>query len=457
MILNGFVYAAKSLKFVNPGNRDTLITRKININRLTLLYYQEVQVDNGKVNYQIESILLVPGDNVTIDNQTKNIVAQKGINNFIDRIISIPKECYPIMPPSQSGGTDERYRTISNLFESNKKSIEQSSLQPDYKEALNIVNLLIKYQLLCRIPFQGLSGERLQEREILNSNFLKDSKVINSLNVSIKQELFYQILCFDIYIKDKAAKFNDIWSIFDKVSPEIKKTEFYRDYLVSNVISAFNFYPGKLKDIQVKVTQVHSVNPVLDTLKPLLINLLLVRDDVKKAKENLLRFNGGKYSFILNDEMEAKYEHKSIKDLSNTFMYDIVGKKMSMQDAFKDQTTKLYLIDVWAQWCIPCIKEAKALNGMNSYLKGKSIRIISVSIDKESDRTLWKSRILDLKGRNDSDQYLLVDGDNSPFRTFFRIETIPRFILVDKTGKIVDDDFCKPSSPDFRSKLESNL
>ena len=44
---------------------------------------------------------------------------------------------------------------------------------------------------------------------------------------------------------------------------------------------------------------------------------------------------------------------------------------------------KVVLLDVWASWCAPCLKELPMLDGMARRLRSKGVEIVAVSVDQE--------------------------------------------------------------------------
>lgn len=118
-----------------------------------------------------------------------------------------------------------------------------------------------------------------------------------------------------------------------------------------------------------------------------------------------------------------------------------------------DLKGKYVYIDVWATWCGPCIKEIPALKRMEDEFNGKNIEFVSISIDKKKDYDKWKKMIVDkdLKGTQ-----LLADSDwKSSFVQDYSIKGIPRFILLDPQGNIVNANAPRPSNPSLKSLLES--
>ena len=55
----------------------------------------------------------------------------------------------------------------------------------------------------------------------------------------------------------------------------------------------------------------------------------------------------------------------------------------SPSDSFtpRDLSGKVYLIDFWATWCKPCIKELPAFEELNARYQDKGLKVVLVSLD----------------------------------------------------------------------------
>ncbi|AUS06707.1 TlpA family protein disulfide reductase [Pseudotamlana carrageenivorans] len=110
-----------------------------------------------------------------------------------------------------------------------------------------------------------------------------------------------------------------------------------------------------------------------------------------------------------------------------------------------DLKGKYVYIDVWATWCGPCKREIPFLKELEKTYHDKNIEFVSLSIDKVSDREKWKKMI---ETENLQGVQLLADNDwKSDFVKDYQIQGIPRFILVDTAGNIVDPNAPRPSDP----------
>ena len=135
-----------------------------------------------------------------------------------------------------------------------------------------------------------------------------------------------------------------------------------------------------------------------------------------------------------------------------TFAYkDVNGKEYK----FSDFKGKYLYIDVWATWCAPCKKEIPYINKLEKEFHGKDIQFVSISMDKRNDYDKWKKFV---KDEELTGVQLISESDfNTRIVKDYKINTIPRFLLFDKEGKIVDAKALRPSNPKLKIQLEKLL
>ena len=97
------------------------------------------------------------------------------------------------------------------------------------------------------------------------------------------------------------------------------------------------------------------------------------------------------------------------------------------------------LLDFWASWCGPCIKEIPELQKLNSK-HSERLQVISISVDE--NRAQWQDAITkyDLSHwthliANNNEEYYFAEQGNTALS--YGVEQIPCFILIDKNGTIV--------------------
>lgn len=133
------------------------------------------------------------------------------------------------------------------------------------------------------------------------------------------------------------------------------------------------------------------------------------------------------------------------------------GGKTSMADL----KGKYTYIDVWATWCGPCKAEIPALKELEKDYHDKKIQFLSMSIDDDRSHKgswelankNWKAMVADkeLGGI----QLFAPEGWKSKFITDYKINGIPRFILIDPDGNVVDASAPRPSDPEIRKIFDA--
>jgi thiol-disulfide isomerase/thioredoxin len=113
---------------------------------------------------------------------------------------------------------------------------------------------------------------------------------------------------------------------------------------------------------------------------------------------------------------------------------------------------KIVYIDLWATWCAPCIKEFGPLQNVVNEFKQKEFVSISICIDDTIER--WKNMI---QNKELEGIHLFIENEDHPFLEQYMVEGIPRFILIDRKGKIIDANAKRPSHPELIEQLENIL
>ena len=116
---------------------------------------------------------------------------------------------------------------------------------------------------------------------------------------------------------------------------------------------------------------------------------------------------------------------------------------------------KYIYINVWTTWCESCLEEFTSLQKIEKKYHQKNIAFISISIDDAKDRTKWKKMI---KDQNLGGIQLLA---NVHWKTHFvrtsKSKTVPRFIIVNPSGIVINTDARKPSDPKLIYELDKML
>ncbi|MFT4851521.1 MAG: thiol-disulfide isomerase/thioredoxin [Sediminicola sp.] len=131
------------------------------------------------------------------------------------------------------------------------------------------------------------------------------------------------------------------------------------------------------------------------------------------------------------------------------------------ETSINDLKGKYAYIDIWATWCGPCKAEIPSLKELEKDYHGKNIQFVSMSIDDDRShqgswdlaKQNWKAMVADkeLGGI----QIFAPNGWKTEFIEDYKIKGIPRFILIDPNGNIVDASAPRPSDPALRVMFDA--
>jgi len=109
---------------------------------------------------------------------------------------------------------------------------------------------------------------------------------------------------------------------------------------------------------------------------------------------------------------------------------------------------KPVLIDFWATWCVPCVKEMPLLKHLYGEYHKKGFEIVGVSLDRQED----KSKLIDFISENGLIWPQCFDGKvwQNEFAVRYAVNSAPTTFLLDEEGKLVGIDL-------ERDKLESEI
>lgn len=190
----------------------------------------------------------------------------------------------------------------------------------------------------------------------------------------------------------------------------------------------------KFAEIETELNKFYASKKGIDSLAitPFSSNVTRMLEGTKKYYANTI---------VLKQEMSGK-PSPTFTDYTN-----VDGSTTSLEDL----KGKYVYIDVWATWCGPCKAEIPSLKALEKEYHDKNITFVSLSVD--DDRTHggswdkakedWKTMVTDkeLGGI----QIMAPEGWKSQFVQDYKINGIPRFILIDPAGNVVDPSAPRPS------------
>ncbi len=127
----------------------------------------------------------------------------------------------------------------------------------------------------------------------------------------------------------------------------------------------------------------------------------------------------------------AQKEETSFKKegLENV-MVTTENKPITFAEILKKYEGKTIVIDVWASWCSDCVKGMPKVKELQE--KNPEVTFLFISMDKSYESWLKGIEKYEVRGEH----YLTTDGMKGVFGKSIDLDWIPRYMVVDKKGKI---------------------
>ena len=157
-------------------------------------------------------------------------------------------------------------------------------------------------------------------------------------------------------------------------------------------------------------------------------------------------------------EVEKAYEEKmadpaTVKAGSPMPTYpmkDVNGKEYSFSD-FKGQYV---LVDFWYTGCAPCRAEMPYFDKIAHEFDGKGIKFVSLSVDTGDELyAAWEKMMREKPADPAVLDVNLPEGFKSPLLSELGIHGVPRLMLLDPEGNIVEANAKRPSDPKLRQQI----
>ncbi len=104
---------------------------------------------------------------------------------------------------------------------------------------------------------------------------------------------------------------------------------------------------------------------------------------------------------------------------------------MAFKDILDKYESKTIVIEIWASWCSDCVKAIPKVKELQT--KHPEAAYVFISMDKSAES--WKNGIE--KHQLIGDHFLAQDQMQGVFAKAVDLDWIPRYMIIDKNGKIV--------------------
>ena len=139
--------------------------------------------------------------------------------------------------------------------------------------------------------------------------------------------------------------------------------------------------------------------------------------------------------------------NKFPRTIQKVEIQSIEGQMLTFGEVLDKHKGKKVVLDFWASWCGDC------LSGLPSFQKLQkettNVDYVLFSLDRSESR--WKNAVNKLK--IEGDHYFVTNGFESEIADYVDLSWIPRYMILDETGKIIVAKEVNANNDDFRKVL----
>jgi thiol-disulfide isomerase/thioredoxin len=151
----------------------------------------------------------------------------------------------------------------------------------------------------------------------------------------------------------------------------------------------------------------------------------------------------------LNDKNDIAFSKEG------NYLLPATGKAtQDIKTILSSYQNKIVLLDFWASWCSPCRAEMPASAKLKKLYIDKPVVFLYISTD--NNKSDWQRASKEENLDNEAN-FLFYNSDDAPFTKQFKINTIPRYMLISKDGKMIDADAPRPSDPKLKELIDKHL
>lgn len=164
-----------------------------------------------------------------------------------------------------------------------------------------------------------------------------------------------------------------------------------------------------------------------------------------------------KYINITGDLMpEQNVEKKGIVVDESSYglpLETVDGQRTSLEEVLGRYKGSLVYLDFWASWCAPCLAQIPYTKALQKRFSGDEICFLFVSTD--INRKNWGEKVQEYSDVFDG-SYRILDPE-ATFLKEIRLSSIPRNLIFDREGHLLDPDAIRPSDESIDNRLKSLL
>ncbi|HEY4323840.1 MAG TPA: TlpA disulfide reductase family protein [Mucilaginibacter sp.] len=182
-------------------------------------------------------------------------------------------------------------------------------------------------------------------------------------------------------------------------------------------------------------------------------NMTILPPEYDNRLNDFLNEKTDLYSKYLEDQRSTidkfKSDQNSMKELASTN-----GDKLTWDELLKKNRGRLIYLDFWASWCVPCRQMIPLSYNLEKSFSAQKIVFVYISIDDSPAN--WQKAASD-EHIDSNRSYFLVNQKASDLKKRFKIKAIPRYMLINSDGVLVDVNAPYPNNLQIKKLLSEYM
>ncbi|MCD8072508.1 MAG: TlpA family protein disulfide reductase [Alistipes sp.] len=177
------------------------------------------------------------------------------------------------------------------------------------------------------------------------------------------------------------------------------------------------------------------------------LSLRMVLDLIKEVNDATLELEYTRaYIALTGDSLEAaalEKERAALESTGDMILRTAGGQQVDFSSLMESYRGSVVYLGFWASWCAPCRAAMPAAYELRRKYEGKNIVFLYLALfDK---RESWLQAVDDCKTDQGGENYFIENGKAADFIKSHAVGTIPRYMIFDSAGNLVDANAPGPS------------